>query len=253
MRLRASLALLAALIGFGVMPARAETTPDQKREIERIVRDYILTNPEVIEKALMALEEKRREEERAAQAKAVTELRDQIVNSQHQAVVGNPKGAVTVVEFFDYNCGYCKRALGDMLALADSNPDLRIVMKEFPILSEGSVEAARISVAVKDIAPKSYLDFHSELLTRPGPADRAKAVQVARDLGLDVAALEKAAQERSVQENLVEVQQLARALGISGTPTYVVGEELVFGAVGFDELQQKIAAERESCKAETTC
>ncbi|MYZ49685.1 DsbA family protein [Propylenella binzhouense] len=253
MRRIAVLALVLSLFGAATAPARAEMAPDQKREIERIVRDYILANPEVVEKALMALDAKRQQEQAAAQARAVHEMRDTILNSAHQAVVGNPEGKVTLVEFFDYNCGYCKRALPDLMALIQSNPDLRVVMKEFPILSEGSVEAARISVAVKEQTPKRYLEFHRELLGRPGQADRAKALQVARDLGLDAKALERAAKDKAVDENLIEVQQLAHALGIGGTPSYVVGDELVFGAVGFDQLQEKIAAERKACAGETAC
>ena len=164
--------------------------------------------------------------------------------SDHQMVLGNPEGAVTMVEFFDYNCGYCKRALTDMTALLAANPDLRVVLKEFPILSEGSAEAARISVAVKDIAPDRYLDFHQALLSSPGAADAAKALEVAGDLGLDAEALKEAAAAESVEQNLQEVHELAGLLGISGTPSYVIGTELVPGAIGYDGLQSKVAAAR---------
>ena len=225
--------------------ARAEMDAAEKREIERIVRDYILTNPEIVETALMALEEKRREEAKAKQAETIAQMREQIFNSPHQAVLGNPLGRVTLVEFFDYNCGYCKRALGDMLALIEANPDLRIVLKEFPILSEGSLEAARLAVAVARLAPDKYLDFHREMLTRGGPANAEKALGIARDLGLDAGALQAEAGKDDVMQGLAEVQELARALEISGTPSYVVGNEAVFGAVGFDALQEKIKAARE--------
>jgi protein-disulfide isomerase len=166
-------------------------------------------------------------------------------------VLGNPQGPITLVEFFDYNCGYCKRALSDMTALIDANPDLRVVIKEFPILSEASVEAARISVAVKDTAPESYLKFHGELLSRPGQASVDKALEIAEDLGLDAEALRAAANAEGVTRNLQEVQELAQALGISGTPSYVIGRELVPGAAGYDALQEKVTAMRE-CGA-TSC
>jgi protein-disulfide isomerase len=132
--------------------AAAPAEPERAK-IEEIIREYLLANPEVIEEAITALREKREAAERVAQSRTIEEKAELIFNSKNQMVLGNPDGAITLVEFFDYNCGYCKRALSDMNALLETNPDLRIVMKEFPILSEGSLEAARISVAVKDIAP----------------------------------------------------------------------------------------------------
>lgn len=235
------------------LPAQAQTNPEEKREIERIVRDYILTNPEIIEKALVALEAQRQEEAQAKQQAAVAELKDQIFDSQHQAVIGNPDGDVTLVEFFDYNCGYCRRALTDALALMEANPDLRVVMKEFPILSEGSMEAARISVAVSETAPDKYLEFHREMFSRPGEANRQKALDVARDLGLETAELEKAAAEPQVDEAIAEVRSLALALGVNGTPSYVVGGEAVFGAVGYERLQEKVAEARKCGDGVATC
>ncbi len=232
-------------------PLRAETAPEERQEIERIVREYLLANPEVIEEAVNALRTRRQAEEVAAQSKALDENRELIFDSPHQMVLGNPDGAITLVEFFDYNCGYCRRAFSDMTALIEANPDLRVVMKEFPILSEGSVAAARLSVAVKDQAPDRYLEFHQELFTRPGEATAEKALEIARDLGLDSEALQAAAAEGAVTENLQEVQMLANKLGISGTPSYVVGAELVPGAAGYDALQEKVAAMRECGK--TVC
>jgi protein-disulfide isomerase len=235
----------ALLLAWAVAsPAQAEMNADDEREIERIVRDYILQNPEVVEKALIALETQRREAKVAEQAGKLTEMKETILNSQHQAVMGNPNGRVTLVEFFDYNCGYCKRALNDMLALMESNPDLRVVMKEFPILSEGSMEAARIEL---------YLDYHRELLARGGRANLQKAMSIAKELGLDMDALTKAADDDSVTENLREVQQIAQALGISGTPSYVVGGKMIPGAIGFDGLQTRIQEAAAKCAEQVMC
>jgi protein-disulfide isomerase len=166
-------------------------------------------------------------------------------------VLGNPQGAITLVEFFDYNCGYCRRAVADMTALIKANPDLRVVMKEFPILSPGSVEAARISVALKDMAPEKYLEFHQELFSRPGAADKAKALEVASGLGLDGKALAAAADASGVTDNVKEVHKLAELLGITGTPSYIIGKELVPGALGYDALQEKVDSMRK-CGA-TAC
>ncbi len=241
---RIALAFMAALL-LAASPASAETTPEQKSEIEAIIRDYLIANPEVIEEAINALRARQEQEAVAAQSKAIEESREAIFNSANQMVLGNPQGPITLVEFFDYNCSYCKRALSDMTALIDANPDLRVVIKEFPILSEASVEAARISVAIKDSAPDNYLQFHQELFSRPGQASGDKALEIAKDLGLDPQALMTAANSEAVTRNLQEVQQLAEVLGISGTPSYVIGGELVPGAAGYDALQEKVAAMRQ--------
>jgi protein-disulfide isomerase len=246
------LRLLAFLpLACAITPASAETSAAERQEIEQIVRDYLLANPEVIEEAVNALRAKRQAEEAVAQTKAIEENRQNIFDSPHQMVLGNPDGAITLVEFFDYNCGYCRRAVSDMTALIDANPDLRVVMKEFPILSEGSVAAARMSAAVKDVAPDRYLEFHQELFSRPGEATGQKALEIARDLGIDSGALEAAAASDGVTQNLQEVSTLAEQLGISGTPSYVIGTELVPGAAGYDVLQEKVAAMRRCGK--TVC
>ena len=223
----------------------------QKEEIGQIVREYLLANPEVLEEAAQALQQKRDQETAAAQKKAIEDEAATIFNSENQMVLGNPDGAVTLVEFFDYNCAYCRRAVSDMTALLDANPDLRMVMKEFPILSDGSVEAARISVAVRELAPEKYLDFHQELFARPGQASATKALEVATDLGLDTEALKTSAKAANVTDALQEVHKLASDLGISGTPSYVIGKEIVPGAIGFDGLQAKVTAVRQ-CGA-TVC
>ena len=232
-------------------PVSAQMPAEERKEIEAIVRDYLLSNPELIEEAVTILRDRREKEAATAQATAIEERRDLIFDSPNQMVLGNPQGPITLVEFFDYNCGYCKRAVSDMTALIEANPDLRFVMKEFPILSEGSVEAARISVAVKEKAPERFMEFHEQLLTRPGEANGGKALEIARELGLDSEVLKSIANSEQATRNLAEVQQLAAALGISGTPSYVIGNELVPGAAGFDVLQQKVGAMRECGK--TTC
>jgi protein-disulfide isomerase len=226
-------------------PCYAEMSEAERQEVEAIIRDYLLANPEIIEEAVSLLGQRREAEKEAAQVAAIEANRDTIFNSANQMVLGNTEGAISLVEFFDYNCTYCRSATSDMTALIETNPDLRVIMKEFPILSEGSVGAARISIAVKDIAPDRYLDFHLALFYRPGEATAEKALAIAGELGLDAAALSAAASSEEVSRNLQEVQDLARALGISGTPSYVIGNELVPGAAGYDKLQAMVTAMRE--------
>ncbi len=234
-----------------VDPGRAEMDAAQKAEIGEIIHDYLLAHPEVIDEAAAALQKKRDGELAEKQSQTIDKEAATIFDSEHQMVLGNPKGPITLVEFFDYNCTYCRRAVSDMTALLQANPDLRIVMKEFPILAPGSVEAARISVAVKDIAPDQYLKFHTELFSRPGQASTQKALEVATDLGLDTDKLKAAANAGDVTAGLQEVHQLATDLGISGTPSYIIGKEIIPGAIGFDGLQAMVSAIRQ-CGA-TVC
>jgi len=230
-----------AVIGALVAGIGAGASPSQDGSS---VRDYLLANPEVVEEAMAALEQKREAETLARQASAIETQGELIFNSEHQAVVGNPDGAITLVEFFDYNCGYCKRAEADMTALIEANPDLRVVLKELPILAPGSVEAARVSVAVKDIAPDAYAEFHRQLLLKPGAADGQKALSIAEELGLDRQALLRVANTPEVTENLAEAQQLASTLGISGTPSYIIANAVVPGARGYDALQGMVNSVR---------
>ncbi len=222
----------------------------QKDEIGQIVRDYLLTHPEVLVEVQQALE-KKQAEERALQARAaVKENADEIFNAATDIALGNPNGKTTVVEFFDYNCGFCKRAVSDMDAIIKANPDVRFVLKEFPILGQDSVDAHRVSFAFKKIAPEKYGEFHRALLTGEH-ADEARAIEVAKSLGVSEADI-RAAMDKHPQDDAVrDAYRLAGKLGISGTPSYILGDEALFGAVGESELAGKIASIRQCGK--TTC
>ena len=133
-------------------PAQAELSATQRTEIEGVIKDYLMKNPDVIREVLVEMERKQKADEEAARSKAVTDLAPQLFNSQRQAVLGNPNGKITLVEFFDYNCGYCKKALDDVAKLVKAEPDLRLVIKDFPVLGPGSVEAAEIATAMRNQA-----------------------------------------------------------------------------------------------------
>ena len=176
----------------------------------------------------------------------VSQNAETIFNSPRGVTLGNKDGDVTFVEFFDYNCGYCKRAMADMLELMKADPKLKVVLKEFPVLSAGSVEAAQVAVAVRmqDPTGKKYLDFHQKLLGGRGAADKARAMAVAKEVGLDMAKLEKDLASPEVQATLEENFKLAEAMGMNGTPSYVIGKQVVIGAVGVDNLKEKIGVAR---------
>ncbi|HMN88307.1 MAG TPA: DsbA family protein, partial [Bauldia sp.] len=197
--------------------------------------------------------EKRQAAAEADRSKAaLAQHRERVFNSPHQVVLGNPKGDVTLVEFFDYNCGYCKRAHADMLQLLDEDKDLRIVLKEFPVLGEGSVQAAQVSIAVRLVAPEKSAEFFNALLDEKGQINGAKALALAEELGIDRAKLDEAMKTDEVKATIEESYDLANKLSLTGTPSYVTAQEVVVGAVGYDALKEKIATARAAC-ATTSC
>jgi protein-disulfide isomerase len=228
-------------------PVTAETfSPSQRGEIERIMKNYLVAHPEVLQEALAELEKRQAAADAEKKEAAVKENAKDLFDSTRQVVLGNPAGDATMVEFFDYNCGYCKRAMVDMLDLLHNDPKLKIVLKEFPVLGPGSQEAAQVAVAVRmqDPQGKKYLEFHQKLLGGRGQADRARALAAAKDAGLDMARLDRDLQSEEVKATLAETLRLAETLGISGTPTYVLGHEVVVGAVGLSALKEKVNATR---------
>ncbi len=162
-------------------------------------------------------------------------------------MLGNPHGKVTLVEFFDYNCTYCRRAEADMKKLIDGDSNLRVVLKQFPVLGPGSVEAAKVAVALHMTAPDKYAAFHDALLAEPGQVNGAKALAVAASLGIDPAALKAKLDSDEVKKTIGESYDLAGRLNLTGTPSYVTHKEVIVGAVGYDTLKTKIDALASAC------
>jgi protein-disulfide isomerase len=245
-----ALTLFAAAIMLALpaaTPTQAQTfSADQRQEIEGILKNYLLQHPEVMQDVMAELEKRQKTAEAEKNRAAVADNNATIFSSPHQVVLGNPQGNVTMVEFFDYNCGYCKHALSDMLTLLKTDPNLKFVLKEFPVLGEGSVEAAHVAVAARmqDVTGKKYIEFHQKLLGGRGPADKARALAAAKEAGFDMARIEKDMASDEVKKTIDENLKLAELIGVNGTPSYVVGDEVVVGAVGLDALKEKIAAER---------
>ena len=227
--------------------ASAETFSDgQRGEIESIIKNYLVTHPEVLEEAMAELSKRQAAAETEKHEASIAKEAETIFNSPRGVVLGNKDGDVTFVEFFDYNCGYCKRAMADMLELMKTDPKLKVVLKEFPVLSEGSVEAAKVAVAVRmqDPGGKKYLDFHQKLLGGRGQADKAHAMAAAKDAGFDIARIEKDLASPEVRATIEENFKLAEDMGMNGTPSYVIGKQVVVGAVGLDGLKEKIGIAR---------
>jgi protein-disulfide isomerase len=235
------------LLSSNAAPASAQSfSGEQRGEIERIVKEYLLSHPELLQDVMAELEKRQTLAEAEKHRAAVKEHSATIFSSPRQVTLGNAQGDVTVVEFFDYNCGYCKRAMADMLDLLQNDAKLKFVLKEFPVLGEGSVQAAQVAAAARmqDKGGKKYLEFHQKLLGGRGTADKTRALAVAKEVGFDMARIEKDMTSDEVKAQLEESFKLAEALGLNGTPSYVVGNDVVVGAVGLNTLKEKVNSAR---------
>jgi protein-disulfide isomerase len=236
-------ALALAFLAPAFSPACAESfSSGQKAEIEAIIKDYLLQKPEILREAIGVLEAREKAAEAKAREKVVSDPSGALFSAANQAVIGNPEGKITLIEFFDYNCGYCKRALSDLARLVKDNPDLRVVLRDFPILSPGSVEAAKIANAfLRQFQGEKFWEFHQKLLGSRGHAGKAEALAVAKDLGANMDKLANDAAAPGITTGIEESGKLAKSLQVTGTPTYVIGEDVFVGAVGYDELEAKVA------------
>ena len=238
----------------GFQRARAQSdivteAPDD--EFGQRVRDYLLANPEVIVEAMQTLEARRQQAEES-EAQSVLDARvDDVFNDPESPVGGNPDGDVTMVEFFDYNCGYCRRAHADMEAVIEGDKNVRYVLKEFPILGPDSEAAHKVSDAVRKLSPENYGAFFRAMMTQDGRASEESALAIAGELGIAEDAIRAKMSESPNTEQVQEAYQLATSLGITGTPSYVIGNETVPGAVGKEAIEAKVANIRACGKA--TC
>jgi protein-disulfide isomerase len=234
-------ASIAAVLSLG-MPSltRAADKPLDKQAVEQIVRDYLIKNPEVLVEAMQALEAKEKVQADEAQKTALTANREALENQG--PVGGNPKGDVTLVEFFDYNCGYCKHTHPERVEAVKKDGKVRVVYKEFPILAPSSMEAAKAALAAN--RQGKYEAFHSALMKHEGRLDSDVIRQTAKDVGLDIKKLEADMGDPTIQKEIDGNIALARELGIRGTPGFVVGDTLVPGAIDAEQFTDYFRAAR---------
>jgi protein-disulfide isomerase len=252
-RLARSLGLAAGIaLMLSGAPAQAQSlTPDQKKAVTDLIRETLVKNPEIIQEALVELERRNTVAQAQAQRSAVTAERARLVDPATSVIVGNPQGDVTLVEFMDYNCGFCKRAMEDVRALAKDDPKLRIVIKDFPILGPDSVEASRVALAVRSqLQGQKYFDFHAKLMATKGRINAAKALEVAKESGVDVERAKKEMDGPAVRAAIEDTVALGDRLGLTGTPAFILGDEVVFGAVGPGPLKVKIESIRKCGKTD---
>lgn len=239
-------------LALGCMPASADDEqekqaaptfpPSQVQAIEDIVRAYLLEHPEIIVESVRRLEERDRAAAEQRRQDAVAAKRDALIADPDSPVLGNPSGDVTIVEFFDYNCPYCRGVAEKLRQTVTKDGNIRLVMKEFPILGPDSLTAARAALAAAKQG--KYSAFHFALMSRAGNLNEEVVLDVARDLGLDVERLRQDMHDTQIDDILQRNYELAEALEIGGTPAFVVGEALVPGAVDMDALMRLVEEAR---------
>ena len=246
LRTRLAMFLLALLLP--PVPSFAESTtptdPAWQQTIDNAIEQYIRSHPEVIEQSLQALEAKREAEEKVRQKVALANHQQDLLNDPSSPVSGNPKGDVTVVEFFDYRCGYCKRVAGAVTQLQKDDPRVRVVYKDLPILGEASELAAKAALASK--AQGKHQAFHEALLATKNEITKDEVMRLASDVGLDAKKLDADMANPEWQTVIDRNRALAKDLGISGTPGFIVGTELVPGALDVNGLKDLITRARKS-------
>lgn len=216
------------------------SAPIDQAALDPMIEKYLVTNPQILQTMSAALDQQTRAAQFTRNRAAIAANQTAIFNDPDRIVLGNPKGDVTLVEMFDYNCSYCRKALPDLATLMTEDPNLRVILKEFPILTPGSVDAARVAVQVAK-SGADYWTFHKALFSSRGEVTGATALSEAKALGLDPDKLKAGMQSPAVSAELQKSFKLAQSLGVSGTPTYIIGDAMIPGAVPIAQLRTAIS------------
>lgn len=248
--------LLALGLAGGVALDRTTTPPAPAPEIattadvEAVIKSYVAQHPELVITAIQTWQAQQAEREQSARSEQVSAQRAALLEDESAPVAGNPNGDVTIVEFFDYNCPYCKRAAETVSDLLKRDDKLRVVFKELPILRPDSVVAARAGLAAYRQDKATYLGYHERLMATKGPYTEALLFDVARDIGLDVEQLKRDMEDPEIAAAIRRTQGLARDLGIRGTPAFVIGGRIIPGAADLATLEDAIESERAKADAD---
>lgn len=240
--------LLATASVIPLQHASAQETLNevQRTEIEKLIHQYIVENPEVIMEAIEVLQQRQVAMEEEESQAAVRDFKVRLANGLNAPTLGPASAPVTIVEFFDYRCGYCKRMLPDMQALMKNGEDIRFVFMEFPILGDDSVKASEAALAVWLNWPTKYIAMHNVLMGSRGGLDENKIMELASGIGIDTDALREAMESNQVDAMIRDSYELAQSMNINGTPAFIIGDELVRGAIDMADMQQLIDAARGS-------
>jgi protein-disulfide isomerase len=248
-----TIGLAAAVLLASASAGMAQNSPfsaQQEKRMGEFMRAYLLDHPEILNDAMRALGERQAAEKAAKTAQALHEHKHELLSDPMNPIGGNPDGELTVVEFFDYNCRYCRAAGPVVTELLQGNPDVRFVYKEFPTLAPTSRFAARAALAAGRQSQKLYAAFHDALLKAEGPLSEDGVVQIAGSAGVDVDRMRAEMEDRTINESIDRNIQLARAIGVTATPTFVIGDTLLAGAKPLPEMESAIAEARSAAASQ---
>jgi protein-disulfide isomerase len=238
----------AAVAAVTTKPMRAGSAsadlPADRTALGKSIREYLLANPEVLVEAMQELERKQDSQRDAVAIKGVHENQAELYRDPDSPIGGNPNGDVVMVEFNDYQCPYCKRAHQAVKSVTGADGKVKIVYKDLPILGEASRTAALAALAATKQG--KHLALHNALMEFTGKLDRDKILEIASSVGLDRAQLEKDMEDPKLKQIIERNMALASALGIRGTPAFVIGKQFVPGAIDAATLKQLIADARKS-------
>ncbi|WP_373086415.1 DsbA family protein [Sneathiella sp.] len=242
-----SLCVLVGLLLFGgyqVVTAKQQIGDD---EFGSRVRAYLMSNPQVLREVINELSAQEKMAAAADQKSLLTVHAKALKHDPASYVAGNPDGDITIVEFFDYRCGYCKKSYPDVMKTVADDGNIRLVLKEFPILGEQSILATQAAIA--SIEQGKYIEFHDALMAARGSFSKEVILGIASDVGLDIDKLQEDMQKDSVRKIVEDNYALAKQLGINGTPAFIIGEHFVPGVLSIEQMKQLIASARESAAA----
>ena len=234
----------AALIAPQTAQAEDVTITMSEDALGDFIQSYLFENPEAVVKALQEYDRQQKEQEQEAFQDKLSDYKDDLTNSDFPTVAGNANGDVTVIEFFDYNCGYCKRGYNELQTLLDQDKNVRVILQEYPILSESSVLASKYALAASK--QDKYFEFHVALMEYSGAKTEEILIEKAEDIGLDIDQLKKDAHSEAVKAEINRVSSIARDLGIRGTPAFIIGDYMAPGYMTVDQMKQVIADHREN-------
>lgn len=237
-------AALAAALTAGAAPAQEALSPAEAAAVDARIRAYILENPELLIEALDILEQRRKAEQASLDGDLVFQNAAALFEDGHSHVFGNPDGDVTIVEFSDYRCSYCKAAHPQVAELLRSDGDVRLVLKEFPILGADSTLATRVAMAARRLDPAAYPALHDAMMTFRGPLNEASIFRLATETGLDEARLRDEMNAPEIADAIRQNYELARTLRIEGTPGFVIGDQIVRGFVQLDQMRALVEEAR---------
>lgn len=234
--------LTATFLSLGLSATQAPADEMTDARVKELIVETLRENPELVLEALRTLDQRRAEADAAKADEVLQTERANLDSDPNAPVLGNPDGDVTIVEFFDYNCPYCRKAMPELTALLEADKNIRLVLREWPILGEGSDFAARAALAAR--SQGKYAEMHNALFVMRGKADAEGVLRTAKDLGLDIDRLKADMKAPEVEEHIATSKRLTAALGFNGTPSFVIGDALIPGFAEQATLAEAVDAAR---------